>query len=171
MFFGEFSHTVDDKGRVLLPARFRKELGERFVVTIGAGRSLMVLAMDDFEALCRQLADHPLGTDESTHFSRLFASSAEECEPDKQGRILLPQHLRQHAAIVKNLVFAGVITRVEIWEEDAWGQYKSGQLPQVDMTLDNLRLRLPMAGGAGQASTQPQAETSGANTQPGEQSE
>jgi len=146
MFFGEFSHSVDDKGRVLLPQRFRNTLGDKFIVTIGVNKSLMVLSSETFEAICYQLIEQPLAIDELADFSRMFASSAVECEPDKQGRILLPGNLRQHANIGKNLVFAGVINRVEIWEDEQWAKYKAGSLPKVDLTLDSLKLKLPMPG-------------------------
>ena len=114
MFIGEYQHTIDPKGRVILPAKFREELGEKFVVTKGLDNCLFVYPNEEWKNLEQKLRTLPLTSKEARAFIRFFFAGAAECEVDKQGRILIPSNLREHAKLDKELVIIGVSTRVEI---------------------------------------------------------
>lgn len=123
MFMGEYQHTIDSKGRVSMPAKFREELGERFVATKGLDKSLFVYPMEEWQRLSQKLRSLPFTRADARAFARFFFSGAVECELDKQGRVLLPQLLREHAKINKDVIIIGVSTRVEIWAKEVWEEY------------------------------------------------
>ncbi|HHY60588.1 MAG TPA: division/cell wall cluster transcriptional repressor MraZ [Clostridia bacterium] len=123
MFMGEYQHTIDSKGRVSIPARFREELGELFVITKGLDNSLFVYPMEEWRRLEQKLKSLPFTRADARAFARFFFSGAVECELDKQGRVLLPQVLREHARINKDVVIIGVSTRIEIWAKEVWEEY------------------------------------------------
>lgn len=123
MFMGEFHHSVDAKGRLIIPARFREGLGDRFVATKGLENCLFLFPMAEWENLSEKLRALPLASGAARAFTRLFFSGATECELDQQGRILLPASLRQYAGIEREAVLVGVSNRVEIWSESAWADY------------------------------------------------
>lgn len=126
MFMGEYEHTLDDKGRLIMPARFREELGLRFVVTRGLDRCLFVYPLSGWTRLVEEkLQALPLGKTEARAFVRTLMSGATECELDKQGRIMLPANLRAYAGLEKDAVVIGVSSRVEIWAKDEWEKYSS----------------------------------------------
>lgn len=125
MFIGEYQHTIDPKGRVILPVKFRAELGERFVVTKGLDNCLFVYPNEEWKNLEAKLRTLPLTSKDARAFIRFFFAGAAECELDKQGRILLPSNLREYARLDKELVIIGVSTRVEIWSKDAWEAYNN----------------------------------------------
>lgn len=125
MFMGEFQHTIDSKGRVAIPARFREELGEKFVITRGLDGCIFAYPMNEWATMENKLKSLPLTKADARAFVRFFFSGATECEVDKQGRILLPQNLREHAKLNKEAVIIGVSTRVEIWAKERWGEYSS----------------------------------------------
>jgi len=120
MFMGEYNHTVDAKGRLIVPSKFREQLGEEFVVTKGLDGCLFVYDNDEWRALEEKLKSLPLTNTNARKFSRFFLAGASSCEVDKQGRILLPAVLREHAGIDKDAVLVGVGSRIEIWSKDAW---------------------------------------------------
>jgi len=120
---GEYQHTIDSKGRVSIPARFREELGELFVITKGLDNSLFVYPMEEWRRLEQKLKSLPFTRADARAFARFFFSGAVECELDKQGRVLLPQVLREHARINKDVVIIGVSTRIEIWAKEVWEEY------------------------------------------------
>ena len=119
MFSGEFEHTIDDKGRLTIPARFRDELTEGMFVTRGLDGCLFVYSPDSWELLAEKVATLPLTQRDARYFSRLIFSGS-ECKLDKQGRILLPSSLRQHAGIGNEVVIIGVNSRLEIWSRERW---------------------------------------------------
>ncbi|PSL50779.1 MraZ protein [Salsuginibacillus halophilus] len=123
MFIGEHKHQLDDKGRVILPAKFREGLGSTFIVTRGMDHCLFVYAQATWEKLENKVASLPLTRKDARAFSRFLFSGASECSPDKQGRILIPQTLRDYAAIERRCVIIGVSDRVEIWSEKQWEAY------------------------------------------------
>lgn len=131
MFIGEYQHTIDPKGRVILPAKFREELGEKFVVTKGLDNCLFVYPNEEWQNLEQRLRTLPLTSKDARAFIRFFFAGATECELDKQGRILIPSNLREHAVLAKDLVIIGVSTRVEIWSKEAWETYND------DSSLDH----------------------------------
>lgn len=123
MFMGEYQHTIDSKGRVSIPARFREELGEHFVTTKGLDNCLFVYPMEEWHRLEQKLKSLPFTRADARAFARFFFSGAVECELDKQGRVLIPQMLREHAKIIKDVVIIGVSTRIEIWAKEVWEEY------------------------------------------------
>ncbi len=120
MFMGEYNHTVDAKGRLIVPSKFREQLGEEFVVTKGLDGCLFVYENSEWKALEEKLHALPLTNANARKFSRFFLAGATACEVDKQGRILLPAVLRDFAKIDKEAVLVGVGSRIEIWSKEQW---------------------------------------------------
>lgn len=120
---GEFQHNIDDKGRMIIPAKFRELLGTSFVVTRGLDKCLFVYPLPEWEVLEHKLKALPLMKSDARAFTRFFFSGATECEWDKQGRVNLPSTLRDYAKLEKECVVLGVSNRVEIWSRDTWEQY------------------------------------------------
>ncbi|WP_334072070.1 MULTISPECIES: division/cell wall cluster transcriptional repressor MraZ [Paenibacillus] len=123
MFMGEFQHSIDEKGRIIIPAKFRDLLGTSFVVTRGLDQCLFVYPQQEWEVLEQKLKALPLMKSDARAFTRFFFSGATECEWDKQGRVNLPPNLRQYAKLEKDCVVLGVSNRVEIWSRDIWEHY------------------------------------------------
>lgn len=123
MFMGEFQHNIDDKGRIIIPAKFRELLGQSFVVTRGLDHCLFVYPMEEWSLLEQKLKSLPLMKADARAFTRFFFSGALEGEWDKQGRVNLPVTLRQYARLEKECVIIGVSNRVEIWSQAVWEQY------------------------------------------------
>ncbi|ANS75119.1 division/cell wall cluster transcriptional repressor MraZ [Paenibacillus yonginensis] len=123
MFMGEFQHSIDDKGRITIPAKFRDSLGTTFVVTRGLDHCLFVYPLSEWEVLETKLKALPLMKSDARAFTRFFFSGATECEWDKQGRVNLPANLRDYAKLEKECVVLGVSNRVEIWNRETWNQY------------------------------------------------
>lgn len=128
MLIGEYSHTIDAKGRMIVPAKFRTELGERFIITKGFDGCLYGYSLDEWKSIEEKIKTLPLITGkDARNFTRFFFSSAIECELDSQGRILITQNLRTHAELLKDVVVIGVSTRIEIWSKGKWESYNDGQ--------------------------------------------
>lgn len=123
MFMGEWQHTLDTKGRLIVPARFREQLGERFVVTRGLDHCLFVYPPEEWAILEEKLKALPLTKGDARRFVRFLFSGATECELDKQGRITLPANLREYGKLDKDVVVIGVSNRVEIWAKEHWEDY------------------------------------------------
>lgn len=138
MLIGEYSHNLDPKGRVFIPAKFREELGEKFIVSRGIGKCLFVFSLDAWMEYASKLKNIPVTDVSSQTFLRMLFASACECEPDKQGRILLPQRLRDYAGMEKEVVAIGVMSRVELWAKDEWESYNAGALEGYEKTLSKL---------------------------------
>lgn len=125
MFMGEYSHTIDTKGRLIIPSRFREELGETFVVTKGLDGCLFVFSDEEWKAFEIKLKSLPLTNKNARRFARFFVAGATPCELDKQGRILLPATLREFAGLEKDVVLTGMLNRIEIWSKDKWNENNS----------------------------------------------
>jgi len=125
MLIGEFNHTLDNKGRVIVPSRFREELQDRFIITRGLDSCLFAYPMEEWNNLERKLKTMPFTRAEARVFMRLFFSGASEVELDKQGRILIPPILREHAELNKEVTFIGVSNRAEIWSKEKWEEYSN----------------------------------------------
>ena len=125
MFMGEYSHTIDTKGRLIIPSRFREELGETFVVTKGLDGCLFVFSDEEWKAFEIKLKSLPLTNKNARQFARFFVAGATPCELDKQGRILLPATLREFAGLEKDVVLTGMLNRIEIWSKDKWNENNS----------------------------------------------
>ncbi|MBR1634046.1 MAG: division/cell wall cluster transcriptional repressor MraZ [Lachnospiraceae bacterium] len=122
MFMGEYSHSVDAKGRLIMPAKFREQLGGEFVVTKGLDNCLFVYSNEEWAGIEAKFREIPLTTKDARKFARFFFAGAAEMELDKQGRILLPQVLREFAGLKKDVVLVGVLNRIEIWDRTRWEQ-------------------------------------------------
>lgn len=123
MFMGEFHHTIDDKGRMIIPAKFREELGATFVVTRGMDKCLFVYPEEEWKQLEEKLKTLPFTKKDARAFTRFFFSGATESELDRQGRVNIPATLRNYANLEKECVVIGVSNRVEIWGKDIWEEY------------------------------------------------
>ncbi len=119
MFMGEFEHSIDAKGRIIIPSRFRDELGDTFVVTVGLDGCLFVYPQNEWETFSTEIRKLP-GTKEARQLQRMFFGKAAACEADKQGRILIPAVLRECAGLEKDIVFVGVLNKIEIWSKARW---------------------------------------------------
>lgn len=120
MFMSEYNHTVDAKGRLIIPSKFREILGEEFVISKGMDGCLFVYANEDWKAFEQKLTSLPLINKEARQFARFFLAGAAQVEVDKQGRILLPANLREFAGLDKDVVLVGVGSRIEIWSKEKW---------------------------------------------------
>lgn len=126
MLMGEYQNSIDAKGRVIVPAKFRDELGYKCVLTKGLDHCLYIYPMNQWEKLYASLAELPLSDTEARKFVRYIYGNAVECEVDKQGRINIPASLREYAEIDKDLVTIGVLERVEIWSKQIYENSENG---------------------------------------------
>ena len=120
MFMGEYNHTIDAKGRLIIPSKFREALGSEFVLTKGLDGCLFVFPMKEWEAFEEKLRSLPLIDKNARKFSRFFLAGASTCELDKQGRILVPGTLREFAQMDKEVVLTGMLDRIEVWSKEQW---------------------------------------------------
>ena len=120
MFIGEYQHSLDAKGRMFMPSKFRDELGETFIVTLGLVYCLFAFPIDEFEKLKVKIDSLSISNKEARQFARFFFAGACECETDKQGRIMIPAKLRNYAKLEKDVTVVGVSTRLEIWNSETW---------------------------------------------------
>ena len=120
---GEFQHNIDAKGRIIVPAKFVKDLVKSFVLTRGLDQCLFAYPMDEWKVLEEKLKKLPLTKKDARRFTRFFFSGAVECEIDKQGRINIPQPLRTYSNLEKECVVIGVSNRVEVWAKEIWEDY------------------------------------------------
>ncbi|MBO8162255.1 MAG: division/cell wall cluster transcriptional repressor MraZ [Brevibacillus sp.] len=123
MFMGEYQHSIDDKGRLTIPAKFRDGLGSSFVMTRGLDKCLFIYPMSEWKVIEEKLKSLPFTKADARAFTRFFFSGATECEWDKQGRVNIPPNLREHAQLAKDCVVIGVSSRVEVWSKELWEQY------------------------------------------------
>lgn len=138
VFIGEYQHSIDQKGRVIMPSKFRENLGIKFIVTKGLDNCLFAYSQSEWTLLEEKLKTLPLTSKEARAFVRFFFSGATECEVDKQGRILIPSNLREHAGLDKDVVVIGVATRVEIWSKERWENYTSDESVDVDSIAEKM---------------------------------
>lgn len=125
MFIGEYSHLIDEKGRVAIPSKMRRDLGSGAVVTRGIDKCLWVFPKKEWQILADKLAALPLSDANSRAFSRLMLAGAMEVEFDSQGRALIPSYLREYAGLKKETTIAGLYNRLEIWDNKIWNVYKT----------------------------------------------
>ncbi len=125
MFIGEYTVSLDNKGRAAVPAKFRQTLGSGAVLTRGLDNSLFLYPKKQWEEIASKLAALPISQANSRAFARLMLAGAYDIEIDKQGRMMIPEYLRKFAGLSKKIVVAGLYDRLEIWDEEAWNNYKS----------------------------------------------
>ncbi len=123
MFTGEYQHTIDEKGRLIMPARFREVLGDAFIITKGLDSCLFVYPQEEWKILEEKLKKLPFTNKDARAFARFFFSGATECETDKQGRVLISGNLRDYSHLNKDVVVIGVGTRIEVWSKEIWENY------------------------------------------------
>ncbi len=134
MLIGEYRHSMDEKGRVALPTKFRKTLGSGVVITRGVDRCLFVYTRETWEKMAAKVAALPMNQRNNRAFARLMLAGAMDTVIDTQGRVMLPDFLRAYASLGKNLVIAGVHDRLEIWDEQEWGRFtKEAELHSEDI--------------------------------------
>jgi len=138
VFIGEFRHTVDEKGRLIMPSKFRDGLNDRFVATRGLDNCLFVYPLSEWASLEEKLKTLPFTRAETRAFTRLFLAGASECEIDKQGRFVVPVPLREYAGLEKDVVIIGVSSRIEIWSQAGWDEYMKGAGEKYEEFAENL---------------------------------
>lgn len=142
MFIGEYQHSIDVKGRLIIPSKFREKLGEVFIVTKGLDKCLFVFPADEWEKFEEKLKSLPISSKDARAFSRFFFAGAADCTLDKQGRIMIPNNLREYAQIDKDTYVIGVSGRLEIWSKDNWNEYND----QDDLSYDAIAEKMAMLG-------------------------
>ena len=138
MFMGEYNHTIDAKGRLIVPAKFREILGDNFIVTKGLDGCLFVYPNDEWTRFEEKLKSLPLTNKNARQFTRFFLAGAAACEVDKQGRILLPQVLREFVSLEKDVVLVGVASRIEIWSRERWDESMNTYDGDMDEVAENM---------------------------------
>lgn len=125
MFIGEYSHNLDEKGRLAIPKKFRQDLSKGAVVTRGLDNCLFLYTKPEWQKLAEKLANLPFAQANTRAFARLMLAGAMDVTLDKQGRVILPEYLRNFAGLKKNSIVAGLYNRLEIWDSKAWEAYKT----------------------------------------------
>ena len=125
MFIGQYNHTIDEKGRMSIPAKYRRDLQQGVVVTRGLDHCLFVYPKSEWEVMAEKLSRLPVSQKKSRAFARLMLAGAMDADLDGQGRVMLPEYLRQYASVKKHVIVAGLYNRLEIWDEDAWREYRT----------------------------------------------
>jgi len=138
MFIGEYNHTIDQKGRLAVPSKFRARLGRGAVVTRGLDSCLFLYPKEEWEKLASKLSNLPIGQKDARAFARLMLAGAMDAPIDKQGRIILPSYLREFAGLGSNVVVAGLYSRVEIWDESKWTAYKKKTEQETDKLAEQM---------------------------------
>lgn len=138
MLIGEFRHTIDEKKRLSLPAKFRKELGKQVVITHGLDRCLFIYPLSMWKQVSEKLSGLSMGQADSRSFARFLLAGAVESDIDASGRVLIPDFLKEFAALESKVVLAGVHNRVEIWDEDQWNVYKRRIEERADSVAEKL---------------------------------
>ena len=140
MLIGEYEHSLDVKGRLIMPAKLREDMGEKFIITKGLDGCLFGFSQNEWLSFEEKLKTLPLTNKNARDFVRFFLSGAIECEIDKQGRFLIASNLREYANMEKDVVIIGVGTRLEIWNKDKWKNYNSDENISADEIAENMTM-------------------------------
>ena len=138
MFIGEYHHTIDEKGRIIVPAKFREELGNNFIVTRGIEDCLFVYSSENWAKITDKLSSLPFTHKDARVFNRFFMSGATDVELDKQGRMNLPAPLISYAHLLKDCVIIGTGDRLEVWSEEAWSSFFDSTKDSMSDIAENL---------------------------------
>lgn len=138
MLIGEYKHTIDNKKRLAIPAKLRKEIGEGAVLTRGLDNCLALYPPKEWEKMTEKLGNLPSGKIDARGFGRIILAGAVSVELDSLGRVLIPDYLKQYAGLDKNVVIAGVYNRLEIWDEKKWDIYKQ----RIEQEVGDIAQRL-----------------------------
>lgn len=140
MLIGEYEHSLDVKGRLIMPAKLRENIGEKFIITKGLDGCLFGFPLNEWTNFEEKLKSLPLTNKNARDFVRFFLSGAVECEIDKQGRFLVASNLREYASMEKEVVIIGVGTRIEFWSKDKWSKYNSYDNILADNLAENMTI-------------------------------
>ncbi len=140
MLIGEYEHSLDVKGRLIMPAKLREDIGEKFIITKGLDGCLFGFSQNEWTNFEEKLKTLPLTNKNARDFVRFFLSGATECEIDKQGRFLIASNLREYANMEKDVAIIGVGTRLEIWNREKWKQYNSDENISADEIAENMTM-------------------------------
>ena len=140
MLIGEYEHSLDAKGRLIMPAKLREDMGEKFIITKGLDGCLFGFSQNEWTNFEEKLKTLPLTNKNARDFVRFFLSGAMECELDKQGRFLIASNLREYANMEKDVVIIGVGTRLEIWNKEKWKTYNSDENISADEIAENMTM-------------------------------
>ncbi len=140
MLIGEYEHSLDVKGRLIMPAKLRENVGEKFIITKGLDGCLFGFSMEEWTHFEEKLKSLPLTNKNARDFVRFFLSGAVECEIDKQGRFLIASNLRMYASMEKEVVIIGVGTRIEFWSKDKWIKYNNSEYISADELAENMTI-------------------------------
>lgn len=138
MFLGEYSHSIDVKNRLIVPSKFREELGDNFVVTKGLDGCLYIYPQNEWKEFAAKLEALPMGKSNIRRMVRFFLSSATQAEFDKQGRILIPASHREYAKLDKEVIFAGVGKKIEIWSKEKWNETATFSYEEMDEVAERM---------------------------------
>lgn len=138
MLIGEYIHNIDPKKRFAIPSKFRKELGDKVIITMGLDSCLFLFPLNEWKILAEKLAKLPIGQQDTRSFVRRFLAGASEIEIDQLGRVLVPDTLKEYAGLKKRIVIAGLFNRLEIWDEDNWKSYKNSSEKNTDRIAERL---------------------------------
>lgn len=138
MFIGEYHHSIDDKGRLIIPSKFREELGNNFIITRGIENCLFVYSLDSWNEIVRKIESLPFTKKDARTFARFFLSGASEAEFDKQGRINITSPLISYANITKECIVIGTGDRLEIWSEESWNDFFTSAKDSMSDIAENL---------------------------------
>lgn len=140
MLIGEYEHSLDVKGRLILPAKIREDMVDKFIVTKGLDGCLFGFSQNEWTNFEEKLKTLPLTNKNARDFVRFFLSGATECEIDKQGRFLITSNLREYATLEKDAIIIGVGTRIEIWNREKWKSYNSDENISADEIAENMTM-------------------------------
>ena len=138
MFIGEYHHTIDDKGRIIIPAKFREDLGDSFIITRGIENCLFVYSNANWDEICNKLNSLPFTKKDARVFNRFFMSGATNVELDKQGRVNVMSPLINYAGLKKDCVIVGTGDRLEIWAQEAWDDFFNSTKDSMSDIAENL---------------------------------
>lgn len=138
MFIGEYDHNLDEKGRLSIPAKFRRQLAAGVVITRGLDQCLFLYPLEEWQIIAGKIANLPLHQKKSRAFARLMLAGAWDAELDGQGRVMVPDYLRKYAGINKHVIVTGLYNRVEIWDEARWQTYKQATEQESDNIAESI---------------------------------
>lgn len=140
MLIGEYEHSLDAKGRLIMPAKLREDIGEKFIITKGLDGCLFVFSLEEWKIFEQKLRALPISNKDARAFSRFFFAGAIDCEIDKQGRFLISSNLREFAELIKDVIIIGMDSRIEIWSKDKWKKCDE------DISVDEIAEKMQMLG-------------------------
>lgn len=140
MLIGEYEHSLDAKGRLIMPSKLRDDIGEKFIITKGLDGCLFAFSIEEWKIFEQKLRSLPISNKDARAFSRFFFAGAMDCEIDKQGRFLISSNLREFAELTKEVVIVGMDSRIEIWSKDKW------QKCDEDISADEIAEKMEMLG-------------------------